>query len=314
MLLKGAVIGLILAPIPYLYRHGLFSYKSITKGGLYAICFCLPFVGWMISNQNIDRTHLGLDGVNQVQMITKKVIEDPQSEYKTPSEIVNTAKQNIAWHAIYHVPNQIIPSIHLFDLKNSSFGNYIALILCLALFIVLVKQAGTFSPLLLSVVPVIILATVMTIGGAERYWFTITSILLLPVFCYLLKSFQRTTIQLFSLIAFASNHESNPYTVIEDRDDLARLFIQAEKTCTNNQNTSIRNTWTKNEHAFQLVTGCKASMVNSAIGVDPTFTHAVLHLDKLQHSPSNIIKRANHYVWIELPEHMKKSEIIENYY
>jgi hypothetical protein len=323
MLLKGALIGLILAPIPYMWRRGIFSVQSIKQGATYAICFCIPFMLWMYSNQHIDRTNLGLDGVNQIQMITKKVIEDPQSDFKTPTEILTTAKQNILWHAIYHIPNHSIPGVFLIKLTSLEYGNALALLLSLFVLTVVASQFSLLSALILAVIPAALLISVMTIGGAERYWFTITSVLFIPFYLIIYRipqSMQKfvilslVSIQLIGLSYFVYQHEQSPYTEVESRHELAELFLQAIPMCEQEQFINS-NTWTKNEHAFQLMTGCKASMVNVAIGISPQFSHAILYSPKIKITdlPSPIIQSKD-YLWVKLPKPMTKSEITNEYY
>lgn len=323
MLLKGALIGLILAPIPYMWQRGIFSLKSLRQGATYAICFCIPFMFWMHSNHHIDRTNLGLDGVNQIQMITKKVIEDPQSDFKTPTEILTTAKQNILWHAIYHIPNHSIPGVFLIKLTSLEYGNALALLFSLLVLVIVASQFTLLSALILSVIPAIFLVSIMTIGGAERYWFTITSVLFVPFYLIIYRIPQRmekfvilslVSTQLIGLSYFIYQHEQSPYTTVESRHELAELFLQAIPLCAEDR-LANSNTWTKNEHAFQLMTGCKASMVNKTINRDPKFSHAILYSSKtkIENLPSPII-HSGHYHWVKLPKLMTKSEIKNEYY
>lgn len=323
MLLKGALIGLILAPIPYMWRRGLFSLLSIKQGATYAICFCIPFICWMYSNHDIDSTNLGLDGVNQIQMITKKVIEDPQSDFKTSQEILTTAKQNILWHAIYHIPNHTIPGVHLLKLTSIRHGNALALLFTFLVFAVVAYQFSRFAPLMLSVIPVILLVSVMTIGGAERYWFTITSVLFVPFYLIISRIPERmekliilslVCLQIVGLSYFVYQHQQSPYTKVESRHNLANLFLQAVPLCKEEPFINS-NTWTKNEHAFQLMTGCKASMVNVAINRNPLFSHAILYSPKIKATalPLPIIQSKD-YQWIKLSKPMTKAEITNEYY
>jgi hypothetical protein len=325
MLLKGSIVGLLLAPLPYLWRRGLFSLSSIKQGLTFTIFFCVPFVLWMMSNIDIDKSNLGLDGVNQIQMITKKVIEDPMSDYKTISEILTTAQQNILWHAIYHVPNHIIPGLFLADIVNLPAGNMLALILSVAILALILTQFKILMPLILSIFPAAILISVMTIGGAERYWFTITSLLL--IVCYLApfrlinnKNYRRIVIvcltitQLVGLTQFIYRHEAKPYTTVEDRHQLAQLFIEAKNLCHSKLLNNTSNTWTKNEHAFQLITGCQSSMVNVALGRNPMFTRAILYMPKVIQTLPKPLLHEGEYVMITLPEPMTKQQIINIYY
>jgi len=325
MLLKGALVGLLLAPLPYLWRRGLFSLLSIKQGLIYAICFCVPFALWMMSNMDIDKSNLGFDGVNQIQMITKKVIEDPLSEYKTVSEIVITAKQNLLWHAIYHIPNHIIPGLFLADMGNITMGNILALILSMAIIALIISQFRLLAPLILSLCPAVILISVMTIGGAERYWFTITSLLL--IVCYLAPfriinnpklqkalMYSLVIVQLSSLTLFIYRHEATPYTTVEAHDQLAKLFYEAKNLCHSKALKGNSNTWTKNEHAFQLMTGCKASMVNTAIGRNPVFTHAALDLPRVSQPQPKLLIHKGQYGLVKLPRPMTEQQIKTHYY
>ena len=325
MMIKGALLGLPLAILPYLWRQGLFTRSSISRGLVFGAAFCLPFLLWMARNSHIDTQSLGLDGVNQVQMITKKVIEDPNSEFKTAGEIIQTAKQNVLWHGIYHVPNHVIPAVRFIDVAGLPLGNILALGLTALVFVVIGLQYSRFMPVILCTVPTFAIVIVMTIGGAERYWFSLLSIFLMVVYAApftLLKNEKSTKwlvsvmllLQSVSLSVFIYNHQSHPYTSIEHRDDLASLFDTMQSFCAQHD-FQKSNVWTINNHALQLTTSCRASMVNAAIGVNPVFDYAVLDKQKLLNPvESSIIDTGGNFILIALPVSMTQQEIQATYY
>lgn len=325
MMIKGALLGLPLALLPYLWKQGLFSRQSITRGLVFGIAFCVPFVIWMARNSGIDTQWLGLDGVNQVQMITKKVIEDPNSDFKTSGEIIQTAKQNLLWHAIYHVPTHTIPGLYLLNISELPKGNIIALLLSAAVFVLIGLQFSRFLPVIISAFPAFAIVIVMTIGGAERYWFSLMSIFLMVIYAAPFALVKRQSLQysiagvlvllqVISLVTFISRHEAHPFTSAEHRDDLAVLFTQIKPLCAETAKTGQINVWAPNNHALQLSTDCQASMVNTRIGLDPTFDYAILSKEKLATPYPEFSLEAGNYVLVQLPSSMTQDEIKMTYY
>ncbi|MCC9601458.1 hypothetical protein LOC67_12955 [Stieleria sp. JC731] len=324
MLIKGALLGIPLAILPYLYSRGLFKKESIARGVVFGAAFSVPFFVWTMRNRAIDTSGLGLDGVNQVQMITKKVIEDPDSEFKTTGEIIATAKQNILWHAIYHVPRHTLPVAWLMDLSRIPAGNLIALAGTFAVSLLILAQFQRFSSVILSVLPAMAIVAVMTIGGAERYWFSLVGSLLMIVYAspvlFRRQSTQRcifatlAIVQFISLGLFVVRHETHPFSPVEGRDDLAALFMEIGESPLESSDPQATNVCTINNHGLQLTTGLRASMVNTNIDLDPRFTHAVLDREALSSGVRNPLMERGRYMIVELPTSMTRSEIRQRYY
>lgn len=302
MMIKGVVIGLAVAPIVYMLEFN--DVKKVKRNILvlfvYGLGFSIAFISWGVRNHHIDKENLGFDGVNQVQMLFKQVPEDPNSPYRNTSQLIQTAKENVAWHGIYHFSSQIVPNIWKLDLKSTSQGAIIALLICLILLVGLLPRTLLVMPLYCTILPMILMMLLITIGGSERYWGPISLLCLLGIGIQFSAWFQRNipnlkpvpaayftvfiiviALQLLSLIQYVNEHESQPYTLIENRDDLARLFEKNRNFCIGNNQAEVLAVYTKNEHAFHLITGCNAPMLLLERGIDPIFSHAVVDMEKL---------------------------------
>ena len=178
---------------------------------------------------------------------------------------------------------------------------------------------------ILSAFPAFAIVIVMTIGGAERYWFSLMSIFLMVIYAAPFALVKRQSwqysiagvlviLQVISLVTFISRHEAHPFTSAEHRDDLAVLFTQIKPLCAETAKTSQINVWAPNNHALQLSTDCQASMVNTRIGLDPTFDYAILSKEKLATPFPEFSMEAGNYVLVQLPSSMTQDEIKMAYY
>ncbi|QDT62438.1 hypothetical protein SV7mr_49860 [Stieleria bergensis] len=138
--------------------------------------FCVPYLSWSLRNRGIDTSGLGLDGVNQVQMILREIPEVPQSRYRTPGEILTTVKQNVLWHGLYHLPQQSVPGLAQVDISSMRLGKYIALTLCVLGGLLIVPYRWYGIPIWLAVLPMLVLILPLSIGGSARYWFPISTL------------------------------------------------------------------------------------------------------------------------------------------
>jgi hypothetical protein len=253
----------------------------------------LAFSAWNVRNSQIDKTHLEFDGVNQVQMLFKEVVEDPNSDYKTFDKMVQTAKQNILWHGLYHLPNQIIPGIDLLKIKEMSMGNWLSVILCLIILLAITPLKRSSFALILVISPILIMVMMMPIGGSERYWGMISMLCILLIASNISLVISKTTstkfkaaintvallaiiMQSISIINYVYQHEKNPYHSEGNATELATFFELNRDFCFANGIRSDITVLTPHNAAFQLISGCSAPEVNENLGINPLFTHVII--------------------------------------
>lgn len=295
MLLKGTVIGLAFVPLAYLFQR----YKTKTsvaefsgKYIVFFIAFFIAFTAWNIRNSSFDREQLGFDGVNQVQMLFKAEVEDPSSRFRTLPEFIQTAKENILWHGIYHYTSQIIPIMWLLELKSLSYGNVLALISCsLIVFLSFPRNVESLACYIL-IGPMFVMMLLMVIGGSERYWVAIS---FLSIICILIN-FKDTKLFLklerigfkwgklsLSVIMFflLSNlyyiyvFEKAPYNSRDNYVGFADFINQNAKLCVDSKETNLVID-TRNFSAVRLITGCLAPMKNERLGIIPSYNSKIM--------------------------------------
>lgn len=304
MLIKGMVIGLAFAPLVYfiydLKRLRLDS-KLVLRYSIYFLTFFITFGLWSYRNSYFDTTHLGLDGVNQIQMLFKTVVEDPNSRFRTIPELITTAKENLLWHAIYNVTIQTIPATWMLDLKSVNIGQYIALFFtALVLFLsnpLRIKNVPAF--LIMS--PIVVMLFLMVIGGSERYWISISFLLCMCVVINLSDFFESLKkrssfltdklnlaltvglpivllVQLSSLLLYIHKFEQSPFNSREDYPKFAELVLQLDDFCVG-ENSPELVIKTRNNHAVELISGCEAPMHNAALSILPDYNSEILQID-----------------------------------
>ena len=300
MMIKGVVIGLALVPFCYAIKHWRDSKKrfpEVKPAAVFFIAFFLLFALWSARNSGIDRTGLGLDGVNQIQMLFKTVVEDPTSRYRTLPEMIQTAKENVLWHGIYNVSKQMVPTAWNWELKTMVYGKYLSLaILLLAFALSLPKR---FESLILWVVlsPIIVLMLLMVIGGAERYWLTISQIVSLAILInwskWLFPSDQNHKNKIISsagrflyagfavigLSLYITDFEKSPYNPRDDYPSFGEFVMSLQDYCRQDETLVVN---TKNPYAFYFITGCEAPMANDYLGIHPDYNATVQHKSLLK--------------------------------
>lgn len=250
-------------------------------------------------NATIDRSGLGLDGVNQVQMLFKTVVESPDSRYRTSSGIVQTAKENVLWHGIYNLTKQTVPLAWYASLKDSSYGKYLALICSLILIIISFPRNRFALAVYFSLLPIVMLMLLMVIGGSERYWLTISQLLMLAAllnlasakrFGLLRSNLQRskpavpavvvTSLLIVNLGLYIIQFEKQPYNPREHYPDFTRFVMSLDGYCETGDPRKL-TVKTQNPQAFRLFTGCFAPMSKEKLAIRPDYNAVVIHRQQL---------------------------------
>ncbi|GGA84181.1 hypothetical protein GCM10011369_27750 [Neiella marina] len=334
VLLKGMVLGLVFLPLsrlPVLSRWRI-DFSQLLKCSVFALGFIVVFASWGVRNSQYDRHGLGLDGVNQVQMMIKEVVEDPQSPYKSPAAIINTVKENLFWYGIYHLPNQMIPGLWLLDIEQRPMSAAIGLALSAIILFLLIPRRQRLVPLFLLISSMVFMVALIEIGGSERYWFAISMLALVMVFCQLnrvgllLKRFQlrrqmavnsvAVVVSCLSLALYINKHEAMPYNSTDAWPQLAQIYEANRGLCNDDSEPQIASVYTKNVHAFRLISGCPASMTVPGIGYQPKYSHAILDKRALQANVADLTQFDENDVWIfvALPKPLSEAEIKQSYY
>lgn len=300
MMIKGVVIGLALVPFCYAIKHwraGKNLFPEVKFATVFFIVFFMLFALWSARNASIDRTGLGLDGVNQIQMLFKTVVEDPTSRYRNLSEIIQTAKENVLWHGIYNVSKQIVPTAWNWHLKTMVYGKYLSFaILMLVLTLSLPKK---FESLVLWVVlsPIMVLMLLMVIGGAERYWLTISQIVSLAILInwsnWLFPPVHKCKIKFISsagrslyagfavigLCLYITDFERSPYNPRDNYSSFGEFVTSLQDYCSKTEALIVK---TQNPYAFYFITGCDTPMENKFLSIHPDYNATVRHKSQLK--------------------------------
>jgi hypothetical protein len=337
MMIKGIVIGLVTVPVVYLlfFSDKLTIKRNMLLVSVYVVGFSLAFVMWSVRNHSVDKENLGFDGVNQIQMLFKEIPEDPHSPYRNTKQLLQTAEENVIWHGIYHFSSQIVPYLWKANLKIQEGGSLIAVFICLVLLLSVLPRSTLVLPLYCTILPIVLMMLLITIGGSERYWGPISLLCFVGIalqFDSLIKNtLSKSTktkyilasgiavlasLQAISLVSYIYAHELQPYTTIENRDDLAILFEKNRNYCLDKNRPEISAVYTKNEHAFQLITACHAPMILLARNINPLFSHAVIDKGRLKKvlGPEQIISEEGQWMFIRLDSLMHSKEIQKEYY
>lgn len=330
VLIKGVLLGLVFVPLGYFFRRSLLEPRALLQSSVFAIGFVIAFVGWGARNGQIDANNLGLDGVNQVQMMFKEVPEEPGSPYRDFGAIVTTAKENILWYGIYHLPSQAIPLVWAADLKNLPGSVIWGLSLSAVLLFGLYPRKRETIPLALLIASMVFMMMLITIGGSERYWFSISLlsfVLLVSQSKELLKKHFTPPSGRFVLCAgalcaislglYIIKHESEPFSSERNYASLAELYENHRGFCVENPVLQSKNFYAENVHAFTLITGCKASMSIPAAEILPLYTHAIVNRNwtKRKLDPSlTVIGKQGPWAIVELPREMNGLEISMVFY
>ncbi|MGQ8364677.1 ArnT family glycosyltransferase [Glaciecola sp. 1036] len=321
MLIKGMMIGIAAVPLVLIFYRKLDVKKATSRYFVFMLIFIIPFAIWNLRNAQIDRTGLGFDGVNQIQMITKEVIEDPESPTKTVPQILQSVKENFLWHAIYHIPNHTLPLIRILDLKQTTFGNFVAIGLCVLILLLSLRGPRLLTlSFLIMIAPIVLLILPMTIGGAERYWFNITTFIGLLLFIGFLQlsnaSIKRLLIpslfilQIVSLSLYIVKLEKDPYSHTDYRNELVQVFDYLSDFCAE-QPVDI---YTGNAYSLALTTNCTSARINIRRGLNPSFDYIVKEKQNIDDLPPyKVLFETENLAFVHLASPITGKEIMEQH-
>jgi hypothetical protein len=299
MMIKGTAIGLAFAPLAYFFSgNGHLAYHQrivpfVKDYSAFFIGFFVCFVLWLMRNAGIPQDGLGLDGVNQIQMLFKTVAEDPTSRYRTFAEIVQTAKENALWHGIYHYSTQQIPLLWLVELRAIPMGNVLALLLTLGLILLSIPRTINGLAIYITIGPMFVMMLLMVIGGSERYWLAISFLSLLVCLINLpiwLKRFgldehfrvmraryvvPLAGILLVSLSTYIYQFEQHPYNPREGYTEWGAFLETLEGICTQPEYQHLVID-SRNNATVRFVTGCRSPMTNAALDILPQYNAAII--------------------------------------
>jgi 4-amino-4-deoxy-L-arabinose transferase-like glycosyltransferase len=285
MLLRGTNLCLVLVPLAYAVgaRKAIVSpLRRLALLALHGIAFCIPSLFWVARNASIDKRGLGIDGVDEFRMLLISDWLDPESLFSA-GEFLQKSIENFLWHAIYRVPEQLIPG-----LWNAEWWNWpgapfaaVGLTLVLALTALPLNIAGL--PLALTIVPYAAFLSVFPRGGAIRYWAPVTSLLIVLIVinwssilrsrlggrAHLTVVVGLTAAYAANLAVFAQRFEAHPYA--DDFGDMVALFdrvpgLQTPPPAVHAYHSGL----------FTLRTGLAAPITVAGRSIEPIYTHLIL--------------------------------------
>lgn len=316
MMFKGHAGGLVFAPLVYLLgsrRSVGSSWRICAMWVVFAISFSIPQLSWMVRNLAVPAT--GFEGINRFRSILAVDPNNAQSALVTGNEFAIRVVNNIRYHTIYRLPEQMIPGLWPLNTFHRQGGPIIALIL--SVLIILASFPRRWESLLPCVVaaPMIVLNLAYSFGGSSRFWLPITALLTLSIiinFNTRLSSWRH--IRMLPLICalplivnvaiYVAHHEAHPYHRVGAWKEFAELIevVADDKTIPRGR------VLTQNSDAFQLMTGW-----DSPWGVDDiSYEYLVVDSQKeaLPEGSIVIISRSP-WVFAALPKPMSRIQIAE---
>ncbi|MFC3121881.1 ArnT family glycosyltransferase [Agaribacter flavus] len=295
MMLKGSLIGIAFIPFAmivfrYFSRQPL---QYLKQAFLFCLGFFVIFAIWNIRNGFIDKTNLGFDGVSQVQMLFKLVVEDPESRFRTIPELIATARENITWYAIFLIPRELLPFLHLFELDQLPMGSIIFLLLSACIVALAFPLNVTNLGSMVIIMPMVLMNMLMVIGGSERYWVPISLLLMLSIIVNVstntvlipyLHKLNRVRYKIvvllpyvLSMLSYVHIQLSQPYNEREDYPEFAELLMSIEDYCRKEggRNIVVKS---RNNNAVQFVTGCQAPDMRPKLGFYPQYNAAIVRI------------------------------------
>ena len=273
MLIKGHLLGLGLA----VFAHAIGPRSMIGSGwrkstvvATFGLAFILPFAAW--SSRNAAFEAPGWDGVSQVrQVFTREGASD--STFRSPMETVSAIVSTLRTHAIYRVPEQMVPFLGMGSALDWPGSGAVAalLTLCIAAASVPLSLRRHYLGLFLVVAPLSALNLLFSTGGAARYWVPVSCLLLVTLVIRNYSLLQawfgnsgRARVRVWGavlllaagLVAYVWQHERRPYNQLGPWAELAELMEKLRSDA-----TTPSAVLTPNNHAFQLITGKRAPMV-----------------------------------------------------
>lgn len=265
MMIKGHALGLGLLPLAYLVgpRACLDSRRrQLLMWVVYGVGMVVPFGAWTARNSQVKAT--GFDGINQVEILRWRDPNDGSKGVMTPEESAAAIKRNVTERAVYRVPAFTVPGLWhpaTFDWPRSG---YLALPVAAALVVFSLARLRQTLAVHLVIWPMTALNLIIPFGGALRYWVPfgclLTVALVITVASVwptgLTRRWYAVAVLLLggNLATYIVWHERHPYSPYAPYADLAELFRKVADTP-----LETRGVRTQNPHAFQLMTGHRAT-------------------------------------------------------
>jgi hypothetical protein len=323
MLLRGTLVGLAIAPLPYGFARGpgraRAAASSLRAYAAFAAGFVVCFGVWSVRNGLIDHAGLGFDGIDQGRMLFATSPIDPEAPMRTAAQILLDFVHAFTWHVIYHVPQQTIPGAWLPAIWTGlgPAAAPVALVSTAAI------AAGALAmraalPVLLVILPTTALCALIVQGGGARYWMNVSFWLIIAAAMRLGPRVARwdprrrhlfvtgiTLVSLASLAAYVREHERSPYLDAESAS-LAGLYEQIAR-----ERRPLPSVLAPHPHAFQIVTGQRAPMSVPGRGIDPEVTHAVVRTGEWAPSclPGTVLLDAQPWRLVELETRARYSTV-----
>jgi hypothetical protein len=287
MLIRGSFFGALFLPLVYLFilrRERVGPLRATSRYLCYAAGFLLPFAGWVLRNDTIDRRLIGPDGMNQLAMIFRASPVDPASPFRSVGQILADVVANVQDSVIYQIPKSLVPGLWAQGAWDGlgSWGAPLAALLTLALVLFSFRAARNL-PIILMYGSMAALNLLYAVGGMARLWVPVSCLLVLalPIAAETLHRPRngrvRAALARVAMIALAANlaayvvnHERHPYRTASYAA-LAGLLAEIRQ-----DGRLDGNVLTSNPQAFELYTGFSAPMTAPGIGVDPRYAYVII--------------------------------------
>lgn len=283
MMIRGSFLGMILAPAAQIAAARAWpGRRQVIEWLIFAAGFATLIGLWALRNRTVDTSGLGLDGIDQFRMIAVRDPVDPTSPVRSFAQIAAGIISNIKWQIIYNLPRQVIPGLWPSGLWRmlGPAAPFLAAILSAAIVAAALSRRGL--PLLVTWGPMALLYTSYSWGGSERFWTTISFLIVVAIALAWgprLQGLQaRTRRGILALVAMAGLASLGTYAAQHERQPfydsrfaaLAGLFDEIR-----DRRIEIDAVYTPNPHAFRLMTGRSAPMALIGRGIDPVFSHVI---------------------------------------
>jgi hypothetical protein len=325
MLIRGTLIGLALAPLGYLLerrRPLLTPSQQLHLWTIYSFTFCIPFLAWITRNHIVNTGQLGTDGINQIRMLLVASPFDPTSPLLSLSGHLRGLVSNLAYHMIYHIPEQVLPALWLINWQNWAGAPLLAAALTIGLALGATPVRGAGVPLFVTVMPYFLLMCIYIWGGSSRFWIPITSLVTVllvirfgPWLMLRSQNLRRgfivsvLAIYIANLAVYIKEHEQRPF--LGDLGDLFLLF-QSVRALPDAPVATL----TDHQAVYTLVTGYSAPLTNPNLGLEPRYSHVIarsypLSSAKALPPPSGSVRLLGVGQWTlyKLPNRMTQAEI-----
>jgi hypothetical protein len=322
MLIRGSLYGALFLPLLYVFARGndaTARRRVATRYLCYAASFLLPFLLWIARNSLIDRTGLGLDGINQVSMILSSMPVDPTAPLRGVSQILSGLLSNATGAIIYQTPKSLVPGLWATDFWEYAGSLAVPLALAITAAIVALSCATRRNlPIIVMYASMALLNLFYAAGGMARLWVPVTCLVAisLPLAAETIPLLRRRAVASLaavatlaamsvSLVFYAIDHDAHPYHDPEYAA-LADIFTELR-----DHHPLDGNVLTPNPQAFGLFTGFHAPIPLPARGIDPIYRYIIMPTIEWNAQKLQGVVIAYNDVWsvIELGPPLRASEL-----